>query len=145
MEQLLKEIQNGNKEAFTQFILENQQKYYKVAKTILHDDNDIADSLQNTLLYAYKHRKKVKDMNFFNTWIVRILINECKKIYNRNKKVHYLEDETEIAEKNVSFEDEKSNFYFLIRSLEEKDRQIFTLYYVYGLTIKEIRKSLKNE
>lgn len=145
MEQLLKQIQNGNQEAFTHFILQNEQKYYKVAKTILHDDNDIADSLQNTLLYAYKHRKKVKDMNFFNTWIVRILINECKKTYNRNKKINYLDDETKIAEKNVSYEDENSDFYFIIHSLEENDRQIFTLYYVYGLTIKEIRKSSKNE
>lgn len=139
MEQLLKEIQNGNKEAFTNFILQNEQKYYKIAKTILRNDNDIADSLQNTLLYAYKNRKKVKNMSFFNTWLIRILINECKKTYNRNKKTAYLEDEAEIAEKKVSFEDENSDFYLIIHSLEEQDRQIFTLYYVYGLTIKEIR------
>lgn len=145
MEQILKDIKSGDKDAFTDFILQNEQKYYKVARTIIYNDHDIADSLQNTLLYAYKNIKKVKDMNFFNTWIIRILINECKKTYNRNKKINYLNDGMEIIDENSSFQEENSDFYLIINNLKSKDKQIFTLYYVYGLTTKEIRKSTKNE
>ena len=141
MEQLLEKIKNGDKDAFTNFILQNEQKYYKVAKTIIGNEDDIADSLQNTLMYAYKNIQKVKDITFFNTWIVRILINECKKTYNRNKKIHYLEDGIEIMDENSSIQEENSEFYLIINHLENKDKQIFTLHYVCGLTTKEIRKS----
>ena len=145
MEQLLEDIKNGDKDAFTNFILQNEQKYYKVAKTIIYNDNDIADSLQNTLIYAYKNIRKVKDMNFFNTWIIRILINECKKTYNRNKKINYLEDEVEIIDENSNAQRENSGFYLIINNLESKDKQIFILHYMYGLTTKEIRQSVKDE
>lgn len=145
MEQLLTNIKNGDKQAFTNFILQNEQKYYKVAKTILTNDDDIADSLQNTFLYAYKNIKKVKDMEFFNTWLIRILINECKKTYNRNKKFHYLEDAVEMADEHANLQEDDFDFYQIIRHLDTKDRQIFTLYYVYGLTIKEIRKSFTHK
>jgi len=145
MEQLLEDIKNGDKDAFTNFILQNEQKYYKVAKTIIYNDDDIADSLQNTLIYTYKNIKKVKDMNFFNTWIISILINECKKTYNRNKKINYLDDEIEIIDENSNIQEENYGFYLIINNLENKDRRIFTLYYVCGLTIKEIRKSTKHE
>lgn len=146
MEQLLEDIKNGDKEAFTNFILQNEQKYYKIARTILYNDDDIADSLQNTLIYAYKNIVKVKDIKFFNTWLVRILINECKKTYNRNKKHRGTNCEIEMANENSYYQkDFDSNFYHIIEQLEDKDKQIFTLYYVYGLTTKEIRKSFENE
>ena len=145
MEQMLEKIKKGDKDAFTEFILQNEQKYYKLAKTIIHNDDDIADSLQNTLMYAYKNINKVKDMKFFNTWIIRILINECKKTYNRNKKISYLEEEIEIIDKTSSIQEENEGFYLIINNLENRDKQIFTLYYVCGLTIKEIRKSIKCE
>lgn len=147
METLLEDIKNGDKKAFTNFILQNEQKYYKIAKTIICNDDDIADSIQNTLVYAYKNIGKVKDMNFFNTWIIRILINECKKTYNQNKnrKINYLEDTVEIVDENSSVEGENIGFYLIINNLEKKDKQIFTLYYVGGLTIKEIRKNFTYE
>lgn len=146
MEQLLENIKKGDKEAFTNFILQNEQKYYKMARTILYNDDDIADSLQNTLIYAYKNINKIRDMKFFNTWLIRILMNECKKTYNRNKKNNYLDYEIKkVGEDSYIQEDSDSNFYFIINHLENKDKQIFTLYYVHGLTTKEIRKSIKNE
>ncbi|MDR0978471.1 MAG: sigma-70 family RNA polymerase sigma factor [Lachnospiraceae bacterium] len=141
MEQMLEDVKNGDKDAFTNFILQNEQKYYKVARTIVHNDDDIADSLQNTLIYAYKNIKKVKDMKFFNTWIIKILINECKKTYNRNKKIHYLDDEKELPDEKSTLGEEDSDFYIIINNLEKKDRQIFVLHYMYGLTTKEIRES----
>jgi RNA polymerase sigma-70 factor (ECF subfamily) len=141
MEQLLGDVKNGDKDAFTNLILLNEQKYYKIARTIVSNDDDIADSLQNALILAYKNIKKVKDMNFFSTWFIRILINECKKTYNRNKKINYLEDNAEIEDENSSVENMDSDFYLIINNLEEKDKKIFTLYYVGGLTTKEIRKS----
>lgn len=144
MEQLLEDIKNGNKEAFTEFIMQNQQKYYKVAKTIIYDDDDIADCLQNTLLNAYKNVKKVKNMNYFNTWIIRILINECKKMYRKNKKVEYLDENIEvIGEVNIT--EDNVNFYYIMNHLEKKDQQIFILYYVAGFSIKEIRQSIAHK
>lgn len=58
----------------------------------LNNDYDICEAMQNTMILAYKHIKKVKNISFLKTWIVRILINECKKIYKKDKKHISLED-----------------------------------------------------
>ena len=47
-----------------------------------------------------------------------------------------MEEETEVE--NPAASDENRGFREMIEPLKEKDRSIFTLYYVYGLKAKEI-------
>ena len=84
MEELILKAIAGDKDAFTLVILEYEQELYKIAKMRLISDYDICEAIQNTMILAYKHIKKVKEVKYFKTWIIRILINECKKIYKRN-------------------------------------------------------------
>lgn len=37
------------------------------------------------MLSAYKSLKKLKHNEYFKTWIIKILINECNKIYKMKK------------------------------------------------------------
>ena len=83
-----------DKELFIELINKNRLKLYKTAISILKNDDDANDAIQETLLSSYKNYQNLKDKNLFNTWITRILINKCYDIINKKKKIVYIEDST---------------------------------------------------
>ena len=86
MEELIIRSKNGDEKAFTKLILSIKNDLYRIGKTRLNDDNDINDAIQETMINAYKHLKKLKDNSNFKSWVIRILINECNKIYKKKSK-----------------------------------------------------------
>ena len=80
MEALVTAAKNGDKEAFVQLIRINKQSMYKAAWVYLRNEQDIADALQNTILSCYEKIQGLREVKYFKTWLMRILINECKDI-----------------------------------------------------------------
>ncbi len=122
---------------------------YKVAKSRLYDEEDVYDAIQETGYRLYKNMKKIKQPEKIKIWLLKVLINECNKIYNRKKKEVKLQEkiyEEELKNVNSNYSNEEIEFDFIIKSLNKDDRLIFSLYYGNKLTIKEISKIIgKNE
>lgn len=76
----------GNKEAFGRLIECNKVSMYRVAVSMLGSKEDIEDSIQNSIIKAYEGIIKLKKNEYFKTWLIRILINECKRISTKTKK-----------------------------------------------------------
>ena len=125
----------GNKEAFINLIEENLISMYRFAKGILLSQEDIDDAIQNTILLSYKNINTLKKDEFFKTWLIRILINECNKIYNFNKK--YI-DFNEIKENYTNDEYENFDLKKAIQSLSEDLRLPIVLFYFEDMQISEI-------
>lgn len=60
---------------------------YKVAKAILKNDDDVADAMQETILTCWEKIDSLKKEDYFKTWMIRILINQCNSIYRKRKKL----------------------------------------------------------
>ena len=60
---------------------------YKVAKAILKNDDDVADAMQETILTCWEKIDSLKKEDYFKTWRIRILINQCNSIYRKRKKL----------------------------------------------------------
>lgn len=120
-----------------------QKDLYCIAKMKIKNENDIEDIIQETMINAYTNLKKLKSNNYFKTWIIRILINNCNKFYKR-KNLKSLDDKDgidripakEIDLSTIEFE----NF---IAFLTEEERTILTLYYSLSYTTKEIAQILQ--
>ena len=125
----------GNKEGFINLIEENLISMYRVAKGILLSQEDIDDAIQNTILLSYKKINTLKKNEFFKTWLIRILINECNKIYNFNKK--YI-DFNEIKENYTNDEYENFDLKRAIQGLSEDLRLPIVLFYFEDMQISEI-------
>ena len=142
IEELVKLAKNGDKDAYTKLILLIKEDMFKVARARLNNEDDIQDAVQNTIINAYVNITKLRNNQYFKTWVTRILINECNRIYKNCKK------DNEIIEKymNYNFDeeysDEISDFDNIIKTLDENKRKIFELYYKENLSIKEISKLL---
>lgn len=139
MEELIAKAKNGNEAAFTELILQMKDELYKIAKIRLKNDDDVFDAIQETMLLAYKSLKKLRYNQYFKTWIIKILINECNKIYKNNKK----EYSYEILDNKITSQDnteEKINFNFICNKLNKEEGTIILLYYMEKYTDKEIGK-----
>lgn len=120
---LLKKAIKGNDQAFTLLFLELQNKLYRIALSRVKNESDTQDVIQNTIIIVYNNLKKLKNLDSFEAWITKILINECNKIYSSNKRVILSEDN--ILELH-SYEDNFDNLVFndLIKNLSTKEQLI---------------------
>lgn len=143
MEELVVKAKKEEAEAFDELILMMEKEMYLIAKSRLNNDDDIADAIQETILMCFKNIKKLRDNKLFKTWTIRILINECNKIYKRNKRSIISLDEKELELKDENNNYENLSFHNLIRNLKKEEKTILTLYYCSQYTTKEIANILK--
>ena len=73
-------------EAFVELIQEKQLKLTKIAYRYCMNETMAQDALSETIYKAYRYRKKCKQPEYFDTWITRILINECYNEQRRQKR-----------------------------------------------------------
>ncbi|ERI07123.1 sigma-70 family RNA polymerase sigma factor [Aneurinibacillus aneurinilyticus] len=140
MEDDIKQAKNGNQEAFIRLIKINQPSLYRVSKAIVKTDEDCADAIQETILKAYHAIHTLREPNYFKTWLIRILINECKRILQRKKHLVSL---IELKQTQTTTDDYgQIEIQEIVDSLEEELRIIVILYYFDDLPIKKISQIL---
>ena len=126
-------------DAFTLLIDGQVQGMYKIAISILRNDEDAADAIQETILTLWEKLDTLKEIRYFKTWMTRILINHCYTILKKNSKRVYME---ELPETPTEFESHQLEWQEALSVLNENYRLIVTLYYVQGFKTKEIAKIL---
>ncbi len=135
--------QKGDKNAFGRLIEGVKLKLYKTAMSILKNDDDACDAIQETLISAYKNLNTLKNNNYFTTWIIRILINKCYDIINKNKKIINLNEKlSRQVDTYYEIYSEKSELESILNWLEEELRMVIVLYYYDELSISEISKMI---
>lgn len=67
-----------NKPEFVDRVELCQAKLYRVALTILSSGADAEDAVQDALLSAWRALGSLRDERYFETWLMRILINVCR-------------------------------------------------------------------
>lgn len=135
-EKLVRAAQKGDKDAFTVLLRENEQRMYRVARSFLSCEDDIADVMQDSVLQAYLHLSDLQQVAYFRTWLLRIVINQCKDVLAKQRKVICVDQikEQEYEEREY----DKLAFEDLMDQLDEKYRQIMLLYYGEGYSIRDI-------
>lgn len=145
MEELINEAKRGNKEAFTQIMLNLKIELYKIARIRLSNNEDIDDAVQETMIAAFKNIHKINDNSNFKKWMITILINKCNRIYRKRKKynISFEGEEFENYLKSDEDLDKSLNFYYILKDLNYDERIIVSLYYLEDYTTKDISKILK--
>ena len=144
MNDLIESAKKGDKEAFTSLIQTIQYDLYRIAQTRLNDDYDINDAIQNAMINAYKHIKKLKNNAMFKSWMIKILINECNRIYTSKKKKSELFNKfknnsiNSVEENPFNKVNSKLDFELILKNLNYKEKLIITLYYNNGYSCSEI-------
>lgn len=131
---------SGDMRTLLYLVNENKLDIYKVAKGILHSEADVEDAIQNTVIKAFENIKTLKQDEFFETWVIRILINECNNIMRKNKRVLQFQESLVVETYDDIYE--KLDLINAIASLNNELKVITRLYYFEDMSTVEIAKIL---
>lgn len=137
-----------DQQRFAQAVMAAEGSLYRVAKSILHNDEDCADAIQNAILKAYQKLHTLRNDRYFKTWLTRIVINECYLIIRHAQRYVSLEDYPgwDADAVNTAAEDlmtEESEVMLELMQLDEKYRLPIVLHEIEGYSAKEIGKIME--
>lgn len=76
-----------NKQEFADRVVACEQKLFRIAYLTLESYANCEDAVQEALLKAWASKSTLRYLAYFETWLVRILINECRNIQRRKCEV----------------------------------------------------------
>lgn len=115
---------------------------YRVAFNILADTEDSKDCMQNVFLRFYKHQDSFKEEEHIKAWLIRVAINESKRILKLNSRKSEVSLD-EIANKVFKEDTESKELFKEVMKLDKKYRTVVFLYYYEGYSLKEIADILR--
>ena len=138
----VEKARNGNVDEIGNLLMENMKSMYRVAFSILKTEEEISDAISNTTVIVFEKIHTLKNAEFFKTWLIRILINECNKIHRQNKKIIYLENYNQT---DLVYNDKYDDFGVrqAVKKLDEDLQTIVILYYFEDFSVKEISEIQK--
>ena len=76
---------------FVEQVKVHERTLYRTAFSIMRNDQDSLDAVQNALTKAWIHRNRVNPAAF-RAWLLRIVINECYSMRRKTKKETLVEE-----------------------------------------------------
>jgi RNA polymerase sigma-70 factor (ECF subfamily) len=125
-----------NDTEFTLLLTDMRETLYRVSYSRLATPSDRDDAVQETLAKAWAKRKTLRDERYAQTWVIRILINECNNILRQNKR----DISREIMQERVApiGLDTDIELHDTLFRLPDKQRTTIVLHYMEGFSTREI-------
>ncbi|KAA8680195.1 RNA polymerase subunit sigma-70 [Clostridium sp. HV4-5-A1G] len=120
IEELVVKAKNRDENAFCELIKMNKETLYKTAYFYTKNKHDSLEILDDTVYKAYISIKKLKQGKYFNTWIMRILINSAINYINKRKRFIFFDKNIDGTKKHESFNNREEilDLYNAIDTLE---------------------------
>lgn len=126
-------------EEFAQRVESIRDKLYKTAMLYLGSHAQAMDALDEAIYKALCSHKKLRQPQYFDTWMTRILINECHNELRRQKRFAPLED----TEQELQQEIDTLPLKEAIGRLPKDLKDVVILRYFSGFTLSETAQMLK--
>ena len=122
----------------TAYIIENQEKFYRLAYSYVRGREDALDVVHNAVCRALEHYGKLRNEEAIRTWFYRILVNESLLFLKEKNRLPLEDGElTEVSYEEKGFEvQEDLNRY--ISQLDGETQTIIRLRFFEELSLKEI-------
>lgn len=129
-----------DKQEFSRRVLAVEGRLYRISCGMLHEPQDRMDAVQEAVLKAWQNLGRLRREEFFETWLTRILINECHNIQNARRRSAPMDELPECA---APPEDGNRALRDALASLDEALRLPLLLCYMEGYRVREIAKILR--
>ncbi len=113
-------------------------RLYKTALLYLGGEDAALEAVDEAVYKALRGLKKLREEAYFETWLTRILINECKNELRHRKRFVPLDD---IPEESAEDYD-RLPMRQAVEKLPVRLREIILLRFFMGLTLAETAKTL---
>lgn len=126
-------------DTFAELVRDNMLNMYRLALSILGNENDAEDAVSSAVIKAYERQEQLKKLSSFKPWIMTIVANEAKKTYSGRYRESSLE---EMGDVFAGKEDEYHELWDVVSGLDKIYREVVVLFYYEQFSIKEIGRVL---
>jgi RNA polymerase sigma-70 factor, ECF subfamily len=149
--ELVRSLQNGNRQALGCLYDRHKQQVYQTALTITGDREAAADLLQDVFLRLYRYARSVDPTRPIEPWLYRVTANLCYTwLRGRRRWLRPLEDianwltgdEDSPAGQEKMVDEEWQQLQKALSALPVAQRMVVVLYYLNDLSIEEIASTL---
>lgn len=152
-EEIIRSVINGNQDDYEYIMRRYNERLYRIGISILKDESDAEDVMQETYIKAYKNLKNFKQQSKFSTWLTRIMVNESLAKLKYKKRFEQLDDteteklpanliHTETPEKQFLQKELSSIIENAIRSLPQKYQTVFMMREIENMNVQETAQTL---
>ena len=153
-EQVVGHVLTGQTALFEILMRRYNERLYRVARTIVRDDGEAEDVMQQAYLNAYANLRQFAGKARFSTWLTKIAVNESLARARRRGKYELYDDDLSNVEPFMAdqshLDPEREVFSGELRSLLEwaidrlpdGAREVFVLREVEGLSTAEVADAL---
>lgn len=128
-----------DKEEFAGVVLSAADSLYRVSKTILKNDADCEDAVQEAIARGFAKLGSLRQDAYARTWLTKILIHECYGILKKREKTVSLWEDPEEEYVDLDY----SDLYDALSVLKGEYRLTIVLYYLEGYSVQEIGKIMR--
>jgi RNA polymerase sigma-70 factor (ECF subfamily) len=145
--ELVQEVQNGRRHAFTELMRRYQERVYWVARRIVGSHDDADDIVQETFVKAYLSLGEFRGDSSFYTWIYRIAVNMSLNVLRKRKIWSYLHESelmtwilssSDDPGKDLEHSEIETALQRVAAKLPERQKAVFVMRYFDEMTYKEI-------
>ncbi len=131
-----------DRERFVAQVTELQETLYRTARSILRNEQDAQDAVQEAVTQAFARLHTLRDPAKFKPWLLRILVNTCYDACRRRRSTVYLEAVEETLAAPQSDCEERMSLWSAVMRLSEEQKAVVTLFYYEDLPIRAISEVL---
>ena len=126
-------MKNDNYEKVVHYILNNQDKFYRLAYSYTNNKDSSLDIVQNAVCIALEKYNSIKNI------VYRVLVNECLAYIKKSQKeILYEKENIKEDVYNEKAYDQGIELYKAIDKLPEDIKTVVILRYYEEMTLKEI-------
>lgn len=93
--ELINAIKKGNEAAFEAIMRKYNQRLFRIARSIVNDDDEAIDVVQDSYVTAYFKLEQFKGQSNFSSWLSRIVSNEALMRIRKSKRINYSLDSSQ--------------------------------------------------
>lgn len=142
----IKKVLDGDIDAFRYFVQKYKDTAFSVAVSIIKNEFDAKDIVQESFIMAFKGLKTFKKKSKFPTWFYRIVINEALKRVKKKEKEHYIFQDIsdryiiDISQSIASLKEEEQKYYIdlALKRIPSKEGLTLILFYLEEYSVAEI-------
>lgn len=127
----------------TAYIVENQNKFYRLAYSYVQNREDALDAVQNAVCKALEHYGKIRNEDAIKTWFYRILVNESLLLLKAKSRISLKDENTEEASYEEKGFEVQNDLYDCINRLDEDTQTIIKLRFFEEMPLKEISQVME--
>jgi RNA polymerase sigma factor (sigma-70 family) len=151
-EELLRQYQHGNENAFNELVLRYQEKVYWVARRFTGSHDNADDITQEVFCKVYESLKEFRGDSSLYTWLYRVTVNASLNFLRRQKVREFLHidemfdiesPEGESPDSIIEKSEQQSLIEQAVALLPEKQKAVFVMRYYEELPYEEIAAILK--